>query len=161
MRCTTKYVGLDVHQAITSASVRREGGQVIARTILSTAESAIGEFLGRMRGAVQRVVVCDRRGEPRQGNKADLGDADRLSGLLHRGGLRAVYHGGASRATLKELTRGCQNLVDDSTRLMLRLRRSCAPVQSPPAAPRSTRLGSRPARRAARDASLQRARYAT
>lgn len=143
MQCTTKYVGLDVHQATTLASVRREGGQVIARTILPTAEPAIGEFFRGMRGAVhvaleegtqaqwlhdlltplvQRVVVCDRRGEPRQGNKADQSDADRLSELLRRGSLRAVYHGGACRATLKELTRGYQNLVEDSTRVMLRLK---------------------------------------
>jgi hypothetical protein len=39
---------------------------------------------------VQRVVVCDRRGEPRRGNKGDQGDADALSELLRRGSLRAI-----------------------------------------------------------------------
>lgn len=143
MKCMTKYVGLDVHQATTVASVRGEGGRVLARTILPTEKPAVVEFFRGMRGAVHvafeegtqsqwlhdllaplvdRVVVCDRRGQPRQGNKADQVDADELSELLRRGGLRAVYHGSAHRATLKELTRTYQNLVEDSTRVMLRLK---------------------------------------
>jgi hypothetical protein len=71
---------------------------------------------------VDRVVVCDRRGEARQGNKGDFVDADQLSEVLRRGGLRPVYHGDGRRATLKELTRTYQNLVEDSTRVMLRLK---------------------------------------
>jgi transposase len=144
MKCMTKYVALDVHQATTLASVRAEGGRVLARTILPTEQPAIAEFFGGMRGAVHvafeegtqaqwlhdllaplvdRVVVCDRRGEKRQGNKADRVDADELSELLRRGGLRAVYHGGSHhRAALKELTRSYQNLVEDSTRVMQRLK---------------------------------------
>ncbi len=68
------------------------------------------------------VVVCDRRGESRHGNKGDKVDADHLSELLRRGGLRAVYHGSADRGTLKELARTYQNLVEDMTRGMLRLK---------------------------------------
>jgi len=34
MKRTTKYVGLDVHQASTVASVREEGRRVIARSVL-------------------------------------------------------------------------------------------------------------------------------
>jgi transposase len=68
------------------------------------------------------VVVCDRRGEPRQGNKGDVVDADQLSERLRQGGLRPVYHGDSRRATLKELTRAYRNLVEDSTRVMLRLK---------------------------------------
>ena len=92
MKRSTKYVALDVHQATTVASVRQEGGQVIARTILPTEAAALLEFFGGMRGAVhvafeegtqaqwlhdllaprvERVVVCDRRGEARRGNKGD------------------------------------------------------------------------------------------
>ncbi len=143
MKRSTKYVALDVHQATTVASVREDHGRVIARTILPTEAPALLEFFRGMRGAihvafeegtqaqwlhelltplVDRVVVCDRRGEPRQGNKGDQVDADQLSERLRRGGLRAVYHGGAQRATLKELTRTYQNLVEDSTRVMLRLK---------------------------------------
>jgi hypothetical protein len=93
----TKYVALDVHQATTVASVRAEGGRVIARTVLPTEGPVLLEFIGGMRGAihlafeegtqaqwlpellaprVERLVVCDRRGEPRQGNKGDFVDAD-------------------------------------------------------------------------------------
>ena len=143
MKCMTKYVAMDVHQATTVASVRAEGGRVLARTILPTEESSIVEFFRGMRGSVhvafeegtqaqwlhdlltpvvEQVVVCDRRGEKRLGNKADRVDADELSELLRRGGLRAVYHGSSHQATLKELTRAYRNLVEDSTRVMQRLK---------------------------------------
>src|SRR2546422_10061147 len=143
MKRTTKYVALDVHQATTVASVREEGGRVIARSVLPTDGGALTEFVRGMRGArhvtfeegtqaqwlydllaplVDRVVVCDRRGASRQGNKGDQVDADQLSELLRRGALRAVYHGSADRATLKELTRTYRNLVEDATRVMLRLK---------------------------------------
>jgi len=143
MKRSTKYVALDMHQATTVASVREESGRVIARTVLPTEAAALLECVGGMRGAihvafeegtqaqwlhelltprVDRVVVCDRRGDPRQGNKGDFVDADQLSEGLRRGGLRAVYHGDGHWATLKELTRTYQNLVEDSTRVMLRLK---------------------------------------
>ncbi len=143
MKRRTKYVALDVHQTTTVASVREEGGRVIARSIVPTEESALVEFFGGMRGAihvafeegtqaqwlhdlfeplVDRVVVCDRRGKSRRGNKGDQVDADELSELLRRGGLRAVYHGSPDRATLRELTRTYQNVVEDATRVMLRLK---------------------------------------
>jgi transposase len=143
MKRTTKYVAFDVHQATTVASVREETGRVIARSVLPTEERAIREFVGGMRGAihvvfeegtqaqwvhelvaplVDRVVVCDRRGQPRHGNKGDQVDADQLSELLRRGGLRAVYHGSAHRVDLKELTSTYRNLVEDATRVMLRVK---------------------------------------
>ncbi len=143
MQRTSKYVALDVHQATTVASVREARGRVIARSVLPTEEGALVEFFRGMRGAIQvtfeegtqaqwlhdllaplvdRVVVCDRRGQPRQGNKGDQGDADQLSELLRRGGLRAVYHGSACRGALKELTRTYGNLVEDATRVMLRVK---------------------------------------
>ena len=144
MKRSTKYVALDVHQATTVASVRESSDRVIARSVLPTEREALVEFFRGMRGSIQvafeegtqaqwlhdllmplvdRVIVCDRRGESRQGNKGDQGDADQLSRLLRSGGLRAVYHGGgADRATLKDLTRAYCNLVEDSTRVMLRLK---------------------------------------
>ena len=143
MKRTTKYVGLDVHQASTVASVREASGRVIARSVLPTEGGALTEFLRGMRGTVHltfeegtqaqwlhdlltplvdRVVVCDRRGAARQGNKGDQVDADQLSELLRRGSLRAVYHGSPHLATLKELTRAYRNLVEDATRVMLRLK---------------------------------------
>jgi transposase len=142
MKRTTKYVALDVHQATTVASVRIPGGRVIARSIVPTAAGPITEFFAGMRGSIHvafeegtqaqwlhdllapmadRVIVCDRRGEHR-GNKADRMDADMLSQRLLTGDLRPVYHGSADRATLRELARTYTNLVEDSTRVMLRLK---------------------------------------
>jgi transposase len=142
MRRTTKYVALDVHQATTVASVRRASRQVIARTILPTEPSAISTYFSGIRGSVHvafeegtqaqwlydllsplvdRIVVCHRRGEHR-GPKADQRDADQLSLRLLTGDLRAVYHGSTDRITLQQLTRTYGNLVQDSTRSMLRLK---------------------------------------
>ena len=143
MKRTTKYVFLDVHAATTTVSVRVESGAVIARSVLPTEESALVEYFRGMRGAihvgleegtqaqwlhdllapqVHRVIVCDRRGKGQEGNKADKLDADRGSELLRRRALRAVYHGSADRAPLKELARTYQNVVEDGTRVMLRLK---------------------------------------
>jgi transposase len=142
MKRTTKYVALDVHQATTVATVREQSGRVIARSILSTEAAALVEFFKGMRGsvhvvfeegtqshwlhdllapAVDRVIVCDRRGEHR-GNKADQVDADRLSHRLLTGDLRSVYHGRGDLHTLRELTRTYFNLIEDSTRTKLRLK---------------------------------------
>jgi len=143
MTRTTKYVAFDVHQATTVTSVREESGRVLARSILETHGPSIVEFLRGLRGAihvafeegtqaqwlhdliaplVHRVVVCDRRGQARHGNKGDQVDADQLSELLRRGGLRSVYHGSAHHADLKELTHAYRSLVEDGTRVMLRLK---------------------------------------
>src|SRR5437867_3378834 len=107
MKRRTKHVALDVHQATTLASVREDSGRVIARSILPTEAPAIVEFFRGMRGTIHvafeegtpaqwlhdlltplvaRVVVCDRRGEARQGNQGDQLDADGLSEQLWRGG---------------------------------------------------------------------------
>lgn len=144
MKQTTKYVGLDVHQDTTVACVRDETNRIIAREVLATQTAALLTFVRGMRGAicvtleegtqaqwlydllepeVQRVLVCNRRGESSRGNKSDWHDAEELSELLWRGALRAVYHGGSrERGTLKELTRTYCQLVDDGTRLRLRLK---------------------------------------
>ena len=143
MKRNTKYVGLDAHQAMTVATVRSEGGRVIARSVVETSDESIREYFSAMAGSVHvvfeegtqaqwlydllsprvdRVIVCDRRGEKRSGNKGDQVDADELSELLRCGGLRAVYHGAGGRADLKELTRAYRNLVEDGTRVMLRLK---------------------------------------
>ncbi len=143
MKRSTKYVALDVHQATTVASVREEGGRVIARSVIPTEAVPVVEFFRGMRGSihvtfeegtqaqwlhdllvpiVDDVLVCNRRGQSQEGNKADKLDADQLSELLRRGGLRGVYHGSPHCATLKELARTYQNLVEDSTRVMQRLK---------------------------------------
>ena len=143
MKQTTKYVGLDVHQATTVAVVQAESGRVIARSVLPTEGPPLLEFFRGMRGAIHvaleegtqaqwlydllvprvaHVLVCDRRGEPRRGSKGDWADAEQLADRLRRGDLRAVYHGSPHRAVLKELARAYRNVVEDSTRVMSRLK---------------------------------------
>jgi transposase len=143
MKRTAKYVGLDVHQATTVAAVRDPGGRVIARSVLATEEEALAGFFEGMRGRVSvaleegtqaqwlhdllepmvdRVVVCDRRGKKRQGNKGDQVDADEISDLLRLGSLRAVYHGSPHQATLSELARTYRTVVADATRVMQRIK---------------------------------------
>jgi len=67
MKRTTKYVGLDVHQATTVASVREENGRVIARTILPTEEPALVEVFGGMRGSIHGSTSPWRKGPRRSG----------------------------------------------------------------------------------------------
>jgi hypothetical protein len=142
MKRSAKYVGLDVHQATTFASVRIAGGRVIARSVLPTESAALVEFFAGMRGSIHvafeegtqaqwlhdvlapvtdHVLVCDRRGEPR-GNKGDRMDADRISRRLLSGDLRAVFHGNPAGAGLREVTRAYTQVVEDSTRTKLRLK---------------------------------------
>lgn len=143
MKRSRKHVGLDVHQATTVTTVRDDAGRVLARATLPTDAGALQDFFRGMRGPVDvafeegtqaqwlhdllvplvhQVIVCNRRGESPSGNKADGPDADELSDLLRCGRLRAVYHGSPQRAKLKELARTYTNLVQDSTRVMLRLK---------------------------------------
>ena len=143
MKRTTKYVGMDVHQASTVVSVRDDSGRLIVQSVLETSGPSLVEFFSGMRGALHvafeegtqsqwlydlltpvadRVVVCDGRVVRREGNKGDRVDADRLSELLRLGGLRPVYHGSSRRADLKELTRIYRSLVGDSTRVMSRIK---------------------------------------
>src|SRR6185295_7404282 len=70
----------------------------------------------------ERVVVCNMRGKSEMANKSDRLDADELSARLRAGTLKSVYHGGTSVLTLKELVRNYNSLVEDATRVMLRIK---------------------------------------
>ncbi len=52
MKQTTKYVGLDVHQATTVATVRTDTGRVLVRSVLPTEDRALLEWFRGMGGAV-------------------------------------------------------------------------------------------------------------
>jgi hypothetical protein len=135
MKSSTKYVGLDVHQATTVATVRESSGKIIARSILPTEEAALLEFFAGMRGAVHvafeegtqaqwlhdllvkrvaRVVVCDQRGTPRRGNKGDHADSAQLSELLRTGQL--------ARSTTAARTGRCSRSSRAATRTWWRTR---------------------------------------
>jgi hypothetical protein len=97
MKRSSKYVGLDVHQATTVSTVRDDSGRILARTVVPTEAEALTDFCRGMRGSVHvafeegtqaqwrhdhlepvvdRVLVCHRRGQASQGNKGDQPDAD-------------------------------------------------------------------------------------
>jgi transposase len=138
-----QYVALDVHQATLVVSVRDEHGAVVMRATVATDAKAI---LGLIRGLgsrvyiafeegtqaqwlhdvlephAERVIVCNLRGRSGMDNKSDCLDADRLSDLLRCGSLKPVYHGANMLLTLKELVRSYVNLVEDGTRVMLRIK---------------------------------------
>jgi len=138
-----QYVGLDVHQATTVASVRDERGRVVMHATVPTEARALLALIRGLSGRVEvafeegtqaqwlhdllvphaaRVVVCNVRGHGEKANKNDQLDADDLSERLRLGSLKAVWHGSPAVGTLKELVRCYDNLVDDSTRVMLRLK---------------------------------------
>ena len=138
-----QYLALDVHQATTVASVRDERGRVVMRATLPTEARALLGLVGGLGGRVEvafeegtqaqwlhdllaphvaRVVVCNIRGRGEKANKNDQLDADDLSERLRLGAIRPVWHGSPAVGTLKELVRCYVNLVDDCTRVMLRLK---------------------------------------
>jgi transposase len=70
----------------------------------------------------EKVMVCNIRGQNESGNKNDRIDADGLSERLRLGTLKPVFHGMTNVLTLKELVRSYNNLVEDTTRVMLRIK---------------------------------------
>src|SRR5437870_4118528 len=137
-----QYLALDVHQATVVATARDEHGSIRMRATVPTEGSAIVGLvrsLGRVHVAFEEgtqaqwlhdlleseaegVVVCNMRGRSETSNKSDRIDSDRLSEMLRLGAVKSVYHGARGMLTLKELVRCYTNLVEDSTRVMLRIK---------------------------------------
>jgi len=138
-----KYIGMDVHKAMTVISVLNSEGKELAQAIIETKSTTILDFIQGQRGTlhvtfeegaqaawlydlirphVTTVLVCDPRKIVTQGNKADKIDARRLAELLRTKGLTAVYHGEQSTRAVKELTRSYQEMIEDSTRVKNRLK---------------------------------------
>ncbi|HWW76068.1 MAG TPA: transposase [Pyrinomonadaceae bacterium] len=136
------FVGLDVHQSTVVTSVRDESGKIVMKATVPTEEKAIVALVRswpRVHVAfeegtqaqwlhdvlidqVERVVVCNVRGKGPLANKDDRIDADGMSEKLRVGDLKPVFHGAPEILTLKELVRNYNNLVEDSTRVMLRIK---------------------------------------
>lgn len=138
-----QYLAFDVHQATTVASLRDQSGKVVMRSSVPTEATAILRLV-RSAGPrvhlvfeegtqaqwlhdltvphVEKVVVCNIRGERTDGNKNDRVDADLMSERLRTGSLRSVFHGVPNVLTLKELVRNYDNLVEDATRVMQRIK---------------------------------------
>jgi transposase len=140
-----KYIGLDVHQATTSIAVLDANGTLLMDVTIATKASTLLEFLSAVKGTlhltfeegtqaawlynllsprVENVVVCDPRYNAllKSGNKNDRIDARKLAGLLRTGLLKPVYHAPGGGRLLPELSRSYLTLVQDTTRVMNRLK---------------------------------------
>ncbi len=140
-----KYIGMDVHQATIVIVVLNEAGKCLMQTIIETKAWTIVQFLRGLEGSLyvtfeegtyaawlydlltphaERVVVCDPRKNKLlpSGHKSDKVDARKLAEWLRQGQLSPVYHGSQSLRTLKELTHSYLYLVQDTTRVMNRLK---------------------------------------
>ena len=104
-------------------SDRRAGTGLGSRVHIAFEEGTQAQWLHDvLTKHAERVIVCNTRGRGELGNKSDRVDADRLSELLRLGALKPVYHGASGLLTLKELVRSYVALVEDGTRVMLRIK---------------------------------------
>jgi transposase len=140
-----KYIGLDVHQATTTAAVRDATGKLLMESILETKSEVLLQFFAGLRGSlhvtleegtwaswlydllqphVASVVVCNPRKNAllQGGNKNDRVDARKLAELLRGNYLSPVYHGEHGLRVLRELARSYLALLKDVTRVMMRLK---------------------------------------
>jgi transposase len=140
-----KYIGIDTHSSTLVVNARDAFGKIILQSVVATKADAILQCIGGLRGRlhvtfeegthaqwlyevlqrrVDDLVVCD----PRQnrlmgdGSKGDAIDAGKLSHLLRMGALKPVYHDRHGTATLKELVRSYDAFVEDSVRVMNRIK---------------------------------------
>ena len=139
------YVGLDVHKASICVAVLNSDGKSVMESVIETSAATILDFLKGLRGQVEvtfeegthaawlydvlrstktKVIVCDPRKNRllSDGNKSDKVDARKLAQLLRAGLLSPVYHGEHGVRDLQELVRSYEYLVEDSTRVMNRLK---------------------------------------
>jgi hypothetical protein len=139
------YVGLDVHQASICIAALNADGKLVIESIIETSAATILDFLKGLRGHVEitfeegthaawlydvlkkteaQVIVCDPRKNRLlwDGNKSDKVDARKLAQLLRAGLLSPVYHGQHGTRDLPELVRSSEYLVEDSTRVMNRIK---------------------------------------
>jgi len=144
MKCD-KYMGLDVHQAMTVVAVLDADGKVILETMVPTEAAAIIRLVQSLsaplrvtfeettqaawlyevlRAHVTEVIVCDPRRNKLlgEGSKTDKVDARKLADLLRTGMLRSVYHGHETTRKLKELVRAYETLSIDTQRTMTRIK---------------------------------------
>ena len=140
-----KYIGIDVQSSTLVVNARDAFGKVILESTVATNAEAIVQCIGGLRGRlhvtfeegthaqwlydvlrrrVDDVVVCNAR-ESRllqDGSHADRIDAGKMSHLLRLGALKPVYHERHGTAVLKELVRSYDGLVEDSVRVMNRVK---------------------------------------
>ena len=142
---SAKYIGLDVHQATTVATVLDSNGKLVMEAILETKAETLIQFIRGISGELHvtleegtcaawlhdlllphahRVIVCDPRKNAllKQGNKSDKIDARKLAELLRTNLLSSVYHGQTGVGALREMARSYLTLTRDTTRVMNRIK---------------------------------------
>lgn len=100
MKCD-KYIGMDVHQAMTVIAVMDGDGKVILETMVSN------------RSGSDDSVREEHERTPAR---------DKLADLLRTGMLRWVYHGSEGGQKLKQLVRAYETLSIDTRRTMVRIK---------------------------------------
>lgn len=139
------YVGLDVHKASICIAVINADGTLVMESVVETSAATVLDFLKGLRGHIEvtfeegthaawlfdvlkptraKVIVCNPRKNRllSDGNKSDKVDARKLAQLLRAGLLSPVCHGEHGVRDLKELVRSYEHLVEDSTRVMNRIK---------------------------------------
>lgn len=139
------YVGLDVRQASICIAVLNAADKLVMESIIETSAVNLLDFLNGLRGQVEvtfeegthaawlydvlkttkvTIIVCNpcRNRLLSDGNKSDKVDAQKLAQLLRAGLLSPVYHGEHVVRDLKELVLSYEYLVEDSTRVMNRIK---------------------------------------
>lgn len=140
-----KYIGMDLHSETIRAAVVNDAGKVNMEATMATEASAILDFIAGLPGTlyvafeegihaawlynlllphVAQVVACDPRQLPHHKgeNRNDKIDARQLAQWLRLGVLKPVYHSPTGLRTLSELVRSYLTLVNDTTRVMSRLK---------------------------------------
>ena len=140
-----KYIAFDVHQVTSVVSVMNAAGRELDSTIIPTQPQPLIRYLESLRGRlhltfeegtysawlydllqgrVEELIVCDPRRNAllTEGNRTDHTDARKLADLLRTGMLRPVYHGSRSLRSLQELAHAYLALVQDTTRVMNRIK---------------------------------------
>jgi len=126
-----KYVGMDVHKAITVIVVLNALGQMESHSKVQTKAENIGDFFRGLSGKVEvvfeegthsawlhqllkplvaAITVCDPRHNKliAAGNKSADDDAATLAELLRIRAVKAVYKGDDAQQQLKELCRASE-----------------------------------------------------
>ena len=140
-----KYIGLDVHQAMTVVAVMNADGKIVLETMVSTEAAPIRGLIESLNGPlhvtleegtqaqwlhevirdlVKEVVVCDPKRNKllMEGSKGDKPDARKLAELLRVGMLRSVWHGHEQTRGLKQMVRAYETFTIDTKRTMLRIK---------------------------------------
>ena len=140
-----KYMGMDVHQAMTVVAMMNVDGKVVLETMVPTKAGPIRELIESLSGPlhvtleegtqaewlhevirdlVAEVVVCDPKRNKllTEGSKGDKPDARKLADLLRVGMVRSVWHGHDRTRDLKQLVRAYETFTIDTKRTMLRIK---------------------------------------